>query len=609
MIAGVEAATRLYGAGRLAEAIDACRAVLAEEPGRSDALNLLGAALFSSGQDGAAREALCDAVRIDPGNAAALTNLGIVLHQRREWPAAAHALRTLAAVQPEAAAVYSRLGTALQEAGDLDGSARFLLRAARLDPGASVQWYNLGLIRVLTGDVAAAADTLRRAIGSAPEGVLAYVQLGETLLRLGRVGEAAGVFRRALRLDPAVPEAVNGLARCGRYRAAAANANANAAAGTGTGSGTGTGPQKGLAVRGALASATGYGYFCQRFIRTLRKRAVPLQAIGIAGPESWRDEDLDPPVPARAVVNFLIPLAVERVPGLATVTFSMFEGTRIPPAWRRQCEHSDLVIVPTESSRMAWAAQGYPEDRLRVCPLGVDPEDTGGGPAPTLVDPQGRRVSSYRYRFLNVSDFIPRKNIDGLLRVWLRSTARTDDAVLILKLGKGGNPAFGAELGELVRRSEAAVGKRMADAAPVVLINHLLSDAEMTGLVRAATHYWSMSHGEGWDLPLSKAGAMGLGLIAPRHSAYVDYLDDRVARLIPAAIRPARLPYSDQPYAPFHGLDWWDPDEGAAADILTAIIRGGDSGLPSARDHLVQGFTWGRAADRLLAILDDAGLR
>ncbi|QCN97760.1 hypothetical protein D3093_21560 (plasmid) [Azospirillum argentinense] len=603
MTDGVEAASRLYGAGRLAEAIDACRAVLAVEPGRLDALNLLGAALFSTGQDGAARDALCEAVRADSGNAAALTNFSIVLQHRQEWPAAARVLRALAAVQPESVPLYSRLGTVFQEMGDLDGAVRFLVRAARLDPRPSVQWYNLGLIGILAGDFTAAARDLRRAIAIAPEGALACVQLGETLLRLGRLDEAAGVFNRTLRLDPTVAEAVNGLARCARYRAAVAQAS-------GSGPGSEPGPRKGLAVRGALASATGYGYFCQRFIRTLRQRGVPLQAIGIGGPESWREEDLDPPVSAKALVNFLIPLAVERVPGLATVTFSMFEGTRIPPAWRRQCEHSDLVIVPTESSRMAWAAQGYPEDRLRVCPLGVDPEDSDGGvPAPTMVDSRGRLVSSYRHRFVNVSDFIPRKNIDGLLRVWLRSTARTDDAVLILKLGKGTNPAFGAELGALVRRTEEAVGKRMADAAPVVLINQLLSDADMTGLLRAATHYWSMSHGEGWDLPLSKAGALGLSLIAPRHSSYLDYLDDRVARLIPAAVRPARLPYSAQHYPPFHGLDWWDPDEDAAADILTAIIRGGDTGPPSARDHLVQGFTWTRAADRLLAILDDAGLR
>ena len=79
---------------------------------------------------------------------------------------------------------------------------------------------------------------------------------------------------------------------------------------------------------------------------------------------------------------------------------------------------------------------------------------------------------------------------------------------------------------EAVRRTLQAA----ADAGVEVLTLYAFSSenwrrsdeeiADMTGLMRAATHYWSMSHGEGWDLPLSKAGAMGLSLIAPRHSAY-----------------------------------------------------------------------------------------
>ena len=351
-------------------------------------------------------------------------------------------------------------------------------------------------------------------------------------------------------------------------------------------------------------------------IRTLRARGVPLEAIGIMGPESWPDGTLDQSVPARAVVNCLIPLAVEPVPGRATVTFSMFEGTRIPPAWRRMSERSDLIVVPTESSRVAWMAQGFSEDRLRVCPLGVDPPEPEGGVVSglasreftVLVDPAGRLVSSYRHRFLNVSDVIPRKNIDGLLRVWLRATAATDDAVLILKLGRGTDPSMRAELGAWLQGAERAVGRRLAEAAPVVLIDRLLAEGEMTGLYRAATHYWSLSHGEGWDLPLSKAGAMGLGLIAPAHSAYLDYLDQDVARLIPSSVGPALLPGREGFYPPFHGLDWWVPDEEAAAAILTGIIRDGDR-LPSARDHLLGRFTWERSADRLLAILDEAGLR
>lgn len=602
-MSGVEVATRHYRAGRFAEAAAACRAVLAVEPVHVEALNLLGASLFSSGRDGAAAKSVSRAVRTAPGHVASLSNLAVVLQHQRNWGAASRILRRLAVCMPQSAEACARLGMAAGEAGDLDLSLRLSRRAVRLEPWSARHRFALAMVRALAGDAAGAAGDLRRAILIAPGDGPAHAALGDALLRLGRMMQAAGVFRRALLLDPTAADALDGLARCGCYQSAAASVPDAAIASA----------ARGVAIRGAFTSTTGYGYFCRRVIRTLCAQGVPLQAIGIKGRESWATEDLARPVFARAMVNFAIPLAVEPVPGLSTVTFSMFEGPRIPPAWRRQSDISDLIIVPCESSRLAWLAQGYPEDRLRVCPLGVDTDDAmvGGGPL-TLVEAGGRLVSSHRHRFLNISDFTPRKNIDGLFRVWLRSTTRADDAVLILKLGKGGSPSMHADLARLVRQSEAAVGRSLADAAPMVLVDRTLSDAEMSGLLRCATHYWSLSHGEGWDLPLSTAGAMGISLIAPRHSAYVDYLDDRHARLIPATVGPALLPYSDQPFPPFHGLDWWHPDEDAATAILTGIIRDDDragAAPASARDHLSRRFSWTRTAERLLAILDEAAAR
>nr|WP_286209089.1 tetratricopeptide repeat-containing glycosyltransferase family protein [Azospirillum sp. A1-3] len=586
----------------MAEAIAECRASLRTAPRTADALNLLGAALFSAGDDGAAVEPLREAVRLQPGHASALTNLAVVLQHRQEWAAAERSLRTLLVLSPELAFAHSRLGSILKETGDLAQAVRHLSRMIRLAPPSAQDWLNLGLVRLLNGDFAEAEDAFRRTIAHTPEGAYAHAQLGEIWLRLGRLKPAAVAFARALCLDPTLRGANDGLARC-RHYATAAMARAEPTEPASAASG-------GFVMRGAFTSHTGYGHFCRRLIQRLRRDAVPLQAIGILGPDSWPEESLDRPVPARAVVNCLIPLATERVPGLATVTFSMFEGTCIPSAWRRQSALSDLVLVPTESSRLAWEAGGFPAERLRICPLGVDPEDAvrEDAPAPTLVDPNGQLVSRYRHRFLNISDFIPRKNILALLRVWLRATAPTDDAVLILKLGKGGgDTAMRAELGALLRLAEEGAGKRLAQAAPINLIDRSMSDIAMTGLYRAATHYWSLSHGEGWDLPMCKAGAMGLTLVAPRHSAYVDYLDDTTAHMIPATVGPALLPGGGY-YPPFHGLDWWNPDEDAATDILRDIIQG-DSAPKSARARLLERFTWERSAARLLAILDEAGLR
>src|SRR5205823_447719 len=81
-------------------------------------------------------------------------------------------------------------------------------------------------------------------------------------------------------------------------------------------------------------------------------------------------------------------------------------------------------------------ASGLPEEKVRLCPLGVDVA-LYSRPAPPLPlrRPSGEPISQYRVRFLNVSELNPRKNLLGLLRAWLKATSRQDDALLLLKLG------------------------------------------------------------------------------------------------------------------------------------------------------------------------------
>ena len=196
----------------------------------------------------------------------------------------------------------------------------------------------------------------------------------------------------------------------------------------------------------------------------------------------------------------------------------MFEDGA-PAEWISRSKNHDLVILPTESSRQAWIAGGMPPDRIRLCPLGIDPVLFGAA-----IPPRELAGRKYGTRFLNVSAYGPRKNLGGLLRAWKRATTRSDDAVLLLKVG-----CYEPISREALERD--LVG--METAAPVHVLHDILSDAEMPGLY-AATYYISLSHGEGWDLPMMEAGGSGLKLIAPRHSAYQAYLDDSVATLLPS---------------------------------------------------------------------------
>ena len=374
------------------------------------------------------------------------------------------------------------------------------------------------------------------------------------------------------------------------------------------------GTVRSLAVRGSFRGASGHDHHTREFVRQLASAGVRIQLTDVPHwhpvklPPDARDpwfEQLVSPVPAASVLQFCMPHQVVAGEGRLTVNYTMFEASAVPAGWVARGSHCDLVIVPTRSSLEAWLASGYPRGKLRVCPLGVDVGRFGPATEALPLPAQGGRpVSDYRVRVLNVSDSMPRKNLAGLVRTWISATSAGDDAILIIKVG----PATREATSALFRRlaiMEQTLGKRRDQAAPILFVNRLLTDAEMPGLYAAATHYWSMSHGEGWDQPMTEAAATGLRLIAPAHTAYLDYLDRDVAQLIPVRAVPADARSDPWTAELFEGAHWWTPDEDAAAHALRNAINGRDQPAASIRDRLASSFIWPQAAARLIEILTE----
>lgn len=341
-------------------------------------------------------------------------------------------------------------------------------------------------------------------------------------------------------------------------------------------------------------------------------------AVQLAGLESWspallphnlRDpwyESLTAPVGGSATVHFSFPTAVKKEPHQATVNFTMFEAMRIPDSWVAAHDRADLIVLPTEHSRQAWIGSGVPESKLRLCPLGVRTElfRPGVPPLPlTVVD--GRPITSFKTRFLNISEIGARKNLPGLLAAWLHATSPADDAVLLIKAGSY-VPGSIEELGRAIEDAQRQAGKKLTQAAPVHFIHDVFPDADMPRIYAAATHYLSLSFGEGWDLAMVEAASSGLRLIAPRHSAYTTYLDDDVATLVTAREKPVLLPQ----HSPLHGLfdnaSWWVPDEDEAVGAIRRAIAGEDAPKASARERMERDFTWNAAAARLLEVIKEA---
>jgi glycosyltransferase involved in cell wall biosynthesis len=444
----------------------------------------------------------------------------------------------------------------------------------------------------LDGAMAAAA----RAIALVPQAAPSLLTRGHALLAAGRPVEARALYERALQ---------SGIEDNDTLSVHTQRAQLSALLGDLTRT---PGLPPGVLIAGPYLDTSGYAGMVRRFVQEWRAEAIPILLVckmwgppTELGPEFPPLSELDKPLAARIAVHFDLPDSVIPVPGIANLNFTMTEYSRVPESWVRRAAWHDRVVVPTRSSVDAWTASGLSPERIALCPLGCDPpEDYDAIPPYRMVALSGRPVDCFKTRVLSVTSGTVRKNLGGMLRAWARATRPADDAVLILKLGKGSNTDHIQKyFSHILEKNKLSLG----EMAEIVLVLDNLSDRDIIGLTKASTHYWSMSCGEGWDIPMTQAGASGLQLIAPAHSAYLTYLTPDIAHLTPVTETDAEAVWPGTP------ARWWRPDEQAAAATLRALIDGSASSKSSAREHFQTHFRWRDAARRLAGICGEARKR
>jgi tetratricopeptide (TPR) repeat protein/SAM-dependent methyltransferase len=241
-----EEGLRFHRAGKLAEAENLYRQVLAVDPRQPEALHLLGVLAREAGRHDVAAELIGAAIAIDGTIARYHLNLGSVLqdHGRLAEAVAAYesAIRlqpdyalahyNLAIVlkelgrledsiaasgaairsKPDFAAAHSNLGNALKEAGRFEEALTAFATAIRIDPDFADAHYNLGNALKEIGRSDDAVLSYRAAIRSKPDFAAAHSNLGNVLKESGRADDALAAYHAALRIDPDLVEAHTNLA-------------------------------------------------------------------------------------------------------------------------------------------------------------------------------------------------------------------------------------------------------------------------------------------------------------------------------------------------------------------------------------------------------------
>jgi tetratricopeptide (TPR) repeat protein len=222
--------------GRLSEAIEAYRRLLAYEPDNSDALHLLGVVLGRTDQPEEACAVLAAAARLQGDNPYIHANLGNALSALRRDAEALRAYERAVSLKPDfAAALHAqgrtqlRLGEPAAAERSLTGAARLLPassgvqsdlgvaleslnrptealshfeRATVLNPNSAEAHHNRGVLQAAQGQLQEALASLERALQLQPRRAAVHANRGNVLADLGRSQDALKGFGHALELEP-----------------------------------------------------------------------------------------------------------------------------------------------------------------------------------------------------------------------------------------------------------------------------------------------------------------------------------------------------------------------------------------------------------------------
>lgn len=169
--------------------------------------------------------------------------------------------------------------------------------------------------------------------------------------------------------------------------------------------------------------------------------------------------------------------------------------------------------------------------------------------------------SEARLLFLAVQSMAPRKGLPLLLSEWRSHVEGSGGGdILVLRLAFRHAAGLSADWEEMFLEALATAGFRRGGPVRIALIPTALSDAELTGMYRAADGFLSMTFGEGFGGPIAEAIQNDRPVIAPRHTGLCDLIPENYPLIVSSA-RMAVALKGNLPAYP-HSASWFIPKAG-----------------------------------------------
>lgn len=261
-------------------------------------------------------------------------------------------------------------------------------------------------------------------------------------------------------------------------------------------------------------------------------------------------------------VQVSVPNEFEKMCSLNIGITAGIEVDRVKPEWLLKCNDMNLIIVPSTFTKEGFEKTMYQTPQGQILRLGV----------PIEVVPESVDTSIYNdtetkdldipvttpFNFLTVGQWgvgdVERKNISLLIKTFKEAFKEHKDKEkigLILRV----NSISGTYIDEeyTIRRIRNII-KEFPEYPRVYLIHGFLTEEELARLYKDSRvkALVSLTHGEGYGLPLLEAAACNLPIIATNWSGHLDFLN--LGRWIKLPYELKEIPFQNELFQP--GAKW-----------------------------------------------------
>ncbi len=206
-----------HQAGRLQEAEEIYRHVLAADPENIDACHLLGVIGYQTGKNEIAIELISKAIDLDSREPHFHNNLGNAFFRLGRLDKALEAYQKAVSIKPDFPEAHENLGNVLSRQGRLDEAVESYHNALRIRPDYPEALNHLGTALYGLGRLDETIQAYQDALKVRPDYAEVHNHLGNVLAEKGRRNEAAASFKKAINYKPGYGEAYRHLAQVRRH--------------------------------------------------------------------------------------------------------------------------------------------------------------------------------------------------------------------------------------------------------------------------------------------------------------------------------------------------------------------------------------------------------